>query len=142
MEQKYSVTGAVYRILNPETRGRFTSRKLVLEIEGFKDRKEHICLEFSERNMDALDSVREGDTATVHFELRGRESQSKPGMFFTNLAAWRIEVERNGSGNSSTSAPRNYQQRKDPMASGQRDRGRFPTTGLTGDEPDSDDLPF
>jgi len=97
-QQKFSVTGTIYRVLNPETRGTYTSRKLVLEIPGFKDRTELVCIEFGSRKMDVLDNVREGEQATVHFELTGRESPSNPGRFFTNLSGWRIERNGNGGG--------------------------------------------
>jgi len=69
-----------------------------------------------------LNDVKEGDTVTVHFDIRGREWNEK---YFIDLAAWKIEP---GSGDSGSTSP------ADEQAVPAEDPGQY---GI-----DDEDIPF
>lgn len=90
-QQKYSTSGVLHAILDPETRGTFTSQKAVLEVEGYGNKLEYAVFEFGGKSLEFLGKRRVGDLVTVHWELRGREHKGK---FYSNLSAWKIEGEQ------------------------------------------------
>lgn len=93
-QPSFTITGTVHAILAKEQRGRFDVQRFVLEVEGYKDRKELAVFELFGEKCDRLEAFREGDTAEVTFNISGREHNGK---FYTNLSAWKIvKPERNG----------------------------------------------
>ena len=87
----FSITGIVHKLSASEQKGAkgFTVRELVLEISS-GNFTEYVAFQLTQAKCDLPESlgIKEGDTVTVHFDLRGREWQ---GRFFTNLNAWKLE---------------------------------------------------
>lgn len=89
----FTVTGEVYSIGDlVQVSDKFSKRQLVLwwDDNGYP---QTVAFEVVGRALDYLDSFAVGDTATVAFNLRGREWTSPDGevKFFTTLSVWRIE---------------------------------------------------
>ena len=87
MQANYTASGIIHKILEKEQRGNYTIQKVVLEVEGFKDRKEFPTFEFFGAKSAAPDPFNEGDECEISFNLSGRESG---GRWFSTLSAWKI----------------------------------------------------
>jgi hypothetical protein len=94
MSESLTATGRLHKKGETEqVTDSFRKRELVLEIEDGKY-TQTVPFELLQDRCPELDKFEEGQTVTVHFNLRGREWN---GRFFVNLAAWRIEAEQDGS---------------------------------------------
>ena len=92
----YEATGTVYKVLPTETfDSGFRKRVLVLATDEDGDYPQFVPFEFTQDNTSKLDGVSVGQTATVKFDLRGREWTSKEGVtkFFGSLQAWHVKAE-------------------------------------------------
>ena len=67
----------------------FTKREFVVVVEEGKYPQE-IALECVQDKVSLLDGLKEGQTVTVTFDIRGREYN---GRYFNNLQAWRIKTD-------------------------------------------------
>jgi single-strand DNA-binding protein len=90
----YDLTGKVKLVRDAQTFGNngFTKREFVVVVEDGKYPQE-IALECVQDKVSLLDKVKEGQTVTVTFDIRGREYN---GRYFNNLQAWRIKAEDGG----------------------------------------------
>ncbi len=84
---------------------RFKKREFVLT-DNSSQYPQHISFQLTQDRCNLLDGTQEGDSITVHFNLRGREWTSPQGeiKYFNSLEAWKIE-KGSGSGNSSQGEP-------------------------------------
>lgn len=83
----YETTGIIRVIFPTENRSeKFTSREFVLEIPD-GNYPQLVKFQAVQDRCGMLDQCKEGDTVTVHFDLRGREWNGK---YLTNLNAWKI----------------------------------------------------
>lgn len=86
----YDLTGKVKVIQEPQTfASGFTKREFVVTVEDGKY-PQQIALECVQDKVSLLDGLKEGQTVTVTFDIRGREYN---GRYFNNLQAWRIKAE-------------------------------------------------
>ncbi len=78
---------------------KFKKREFVLT-DNSSQYPQHISFQLTQDKCGLLDGANEGDTMTVHFNIRGREWQSPQGeiKYFNSLEAWKID--RSGSSNS------------------------------------------
>lgn len=78
---------------------KFKKREFVLT-DNSSQYPQHLSFQLTQDRCNLLDGAHEGDTITVHFNLRGREWQSPQGeiKYFNSLEAWKID--RNGASNS------------------------------------------
>ena len=90
---KYETTGIVHLIPPPVTRGKYTSRTLVLATEPGKY-EQFPAFEFGEKAMPALDDLRVGDTVKVEWNLRGRRWDDPKGgtKWFVTLSGWKATL--------------------------------------------------
>ena len=71
---------------------RFKKREFVI-LAGSDEYPEHIKMQLTQDRCALLDGFKEGDTAKVSFNLRGKPYEKNgETMYFTNLDAWRIEA--------------------------------------------------
>ncbi|MBK6989971.1 MAG: DUF3127 domain-containing protein [Bacteroidetes bacterium] len=79
---------------------RFKKREFVLT-DNSSQYPQHISFQLTQDRCGLLDGVKDGETITVHFNLRGREWTSPQGeiKYFNTLEAWKID--RNGSSTTS-----------------------------------------
>lgn len=89
----FSVTGAVEVIGDVrEISDKLRVRSVVVKTNDGKY-DEFIELEARNEKVDEFKGVREGDTITAHFNLKGRKWTNKDGetKYFTTLSVWRVE---------------------------------------------------
>lgn len=81
---------------------KFKKRELVIEYAENPTYPEYIQLEAQQDKCDKLDELRQGDTITVHFNLRGRPWTNKEGVtkYFNTLSVWKFDVNQTVAGNS------------------------------------------
>ncbi|MCU0858837.1 MAG: DUF3127 domain-containing protein [Pontiellaceae bacterium] len=117
----YDLTGKIKLIKEAQVFGTkgFTKREFVVTVEDGKYPQD-IALECVQDKVTILDGLKEGQTVTVTFDLRGREYN---GRYFNNLQAWRIKAGEPG----------------DPVAD--EDRPPIPTDAEAPAELD-DNIPF
>ncbi len=89
MQESYSTTGRIHALPPSEQRGEYTTRQCILEVDGYKDRKEYGVFEFFQKAVPKLDGFRTGETASVQWNLKGRAANN--GKFYTTLSAFRID---------------------------------------------------
>ena len=83
----YETTGVIRAIFPTESRSdKFSRRDFVLEIPD-GNYPQLIKFQAVQELCGLLDNHAEGETVTVHFDLRGREWNGK---YLTNLNAWKI----------------------------------------------------
>ncbi len=84
---------------------RFKKREFVLT-DNSSQYPQHISFQLTQDRCSLLDGTQEGETMTVHFNLRGREWVSPQGetKYFNSLEAWKID-KGVGSNNSSQTEP-------------------------------------
>jgi len=106
-----------------EVSSKFRKREFILTDNSSSQYPQHISFQLTQDKCNLLDSVREGDNITVHFNLRGREWTSPQGeiKYFNTLEAWKIDKQ-------GASAPAESQHQVTSIAD--------PVM------PDKDDLPF
>ncbi len=84
----FSLTGTVAKLLDPQTfASGFTKREFIVQTD--EKYPQSIKLECVKERMTLLDKVREGDSVSVEFRLRGAEYNGK---FFVNLQALGVTV--------------------------------------------------
>ncbi|MGE4490447.1 MAG: DUF3127 domain-containing protein [Kiritimatiellales bacterium] len=90
----YDLTGKIKVIQAPQTfASGFTKREFVVTVEDGKYPQD-ICLECVQDKVQLLDSLKEGQTVTATFDIRGREYN---GRYFNNLQAWKIQAADDGA---------------------------------------------
>ena len=86
-KQNFQITGKVHQIGQPEIKSeKLTIRSLVLECEDGAY-KQYPSFQAKNDRADLLDGYNVGQDVTVHFNITGREWQSK---FFTSLELWKL----------------------------------------------------
>ena len=82
---------------------KFKKRELVLEDTGTYPQT--ICFQLAQDKCDLANPLRVGQTATVHYNLRGKAWTNPQGetKYFNTLDVWKIEA--NVTGNHPTDAP-------------------------------------
>lgn len=95
----YTMTGTIKKIFPTQTfPSGFSKREFVVTSseDRFPQDVKFDCLKEKE---EILQGAKEGDTVTVHFDIRGREYN---GRYFVDLNAWKLEAGEavNGSGNT------------------------------------------
>lgn len=91
---KLEAEGAVYVVNDTQTRGTFTFRTFVLEVDRDSRYPQLVEFQTTRDNIEKLDELGVGDLVRVTFNLRGREWRSQKGeiKFFNTLDAWKIDV--------------------------------------------------
>ncbi len=83
------ITGTIKHVFDTETiSDKFKKRTVVLTTKD-GEYEQHIPVEFVQDYTDKLNDVDEGQEATIHINLRGREWNGK---YFVNVQGWKIEV--------------------------------------------------
>jgi len=91
----FQIDGALHKVFDTEQKSdRFRAREFVIEVQDGQY-PQMVKFQLTQDKCELIDGYNEGDTITVHFDLRGREWQ---GRYFTNLNAWRIENAGDGAG--------------------------------------------
>jgi hypothetical protein len=87
----YELTGKIKLINAAQVLGAkgFTKREFVVTVEDGKYPQD-IALECVQEKVKLLDGLKEGQSVTVTFDIRGREYN---GRYFNNLQAWKIAAE-------------------------------------------------
>lgn len=87
-----TVEGRVKQVFPAETRGTFTFRVLWLVIDEGSQYPQTIEVQFAQAKAALLDNVNEGDTVTVHFNLRGREwTKDNKTSVFNTVSGWKLD---------------------------------------------------
>ena len=92
--EKLQVTGTITKIFElQQISDKFTKQEFILTTPG--EYPQPIKFECTQNRCDQLAHKEEGQTATVHFNLRGREWTNKEGKvsYFVSLQPWKIEAE-------------------------------------------------
>src|SRR4051794_19432028 len=78
-----------------EVSSKFRKREFVITDNSSSQYPQHISFQLTQDKCSLLDSVNEGETITVHFNLRGREWSSPQGeiKYFNTLEAWKIDKQ-------------------------------------------------
>ena len=83
------ITGTIKHVFDTEqVNDKFKKRTVVITTKDGQY-EQHIPIEFVQDNVDKLNDVGEGQEATIHINLRGREWNDK---YFVNVQGWKIEV--------------------------------------------------
>jgi len=94
----FQIEGKLHRVFDTEQKTEtFQAREFVLETPDTQY-PQMLKFQLTQDKCTLIDEFSEGDTLTVHFDLRGREWNEK---FFTNLNAWKLERP----GDTASSAP-------------------------------------
>ena len=86
------VTGEINKIFDTESKtDTFQAREFILEVPG--NYPQLVKFQLVQDRCGIIDNYSEGNTITVHFDLRGRKWTNPDGevKYFTSLNAWRIE---------------------------------------------------
>ncbi len=77
---------------------KFRKREFVLT-DNSSQYPQHISFQCTQDKCSLLDNISEGETVTVHFNLRGREWTSPQGevKYFNTLEAWKIDKGQGGA---------------------------------------------
>ena len=89
------ISGTINKIFDTvQVTEKFCKREFVVET-GDKY-KEFVKFQVIQDRCDLLDNFKEGEPATVYFNLKGKPYTNKDGVtsYFTNLDAWKIESEK------------------------------------------------
>jgi hypothetical protein len=70
----------------------FTKRLCVITFTD-GNYENHLAIDFLKEKCGELDRYQVGQTVTISFNLRSNENKNKPGQWFTNPTAWKIEGE-------------------------------------------------
>jgi hypothetical protein len=113
----YDLTGKIKVIQAAQTLGAkgFTKRDFVVTVDDGKYPQD-IALECVQEKVKLLDGLKEGQTVTVTFDIRGRE--------YNNLQAWRIKADEGA------------------RPAGDDDLGTMPVDAEAPDNLDDSDIPF
>ncbi len=84
----FEVEGTLHKKFDTEKKtDTFQAREFILLLEE-GNYPQYIKFQLTQDRVAVIDSIEEGATIKVYFDLRGREWQGK---YFTNLQAWRVE---------------------------------------------------
>ena len=92
----FELTGKIFEIFptQPKTE-KFKTREFVLEVNteiGERTKTDYVKFQTTNDKCDVLNRYKVGDTATIHFNIRGNKWEKDGKVsYFTNLDAWRIE---------------------------------------------------
>lgn len=90
-----NIKGNVYSVgKTKQISDTFSIRELVLEVKD-GEYVNHFKFEAVNDKVKLLDELSKGDTATVHFNLRGRKFTNKDGEEFVNnsLSIWKVSID-------------------------------------------------
>ena len=92
----FELTGVIYEINDTvQKTEKFKSREFVLKVSkeiGERTITDYVKFQATQDKCDVLNRYKVGDTATIHFNIRGnRWEKAGKVSYFTNLDAWRIE---------------------------------------------------
>ena len=90
----YQITGKIHLIRAEQVVSeKFRKREFVLATSG--NYPQYISFQMTQNNCAQLDSVANGDTVKVNFDVRGREWKAPTGeiKYFNSLEAGRLEKE-------------------------------------------------
>jgi hypothetical protein len=93
------VTGKVKLVKETEVISeKFQKRELILTDDSNADYPQHLCIQFTQKNVDILDGLKPNDEVKVHINLRGREWTSPKGevRYFNTIEGWRVENINSG----------------------------------------------
>lgn len=116
----YTLTGTIKKIFELQTfPSGFSKREFV--VTSTADRfPQDIKFDCLKEKADILNSVKEGDEVTVHFDLGGREYN---GRYFVNVNAWKLEA---GKGSGSAGGPASADEPEDTRDYGADDVDEVP----------------
>lgn len=85
---------------------KFKKREFVLT-DNSSQYPQHCLFQLTQDRTELIEPFNEGDTITVHFNLRGREwtSPQNEVKYFNSLEAWRIEKDDSSSFSAPNSIP-------------------------------------
>lgn len=93
----YEIKGLVRSVSDiKQITEKFAKRELVLEVDPGGKYPQMLQFETSGDRNSLLDSVGEGDTVTIQFDLRGRAKRDGDGAWNT-LSVWKINVDSKGA---------------------------------------------
>jgi hypothetical protein len=92
----FELTGKIFEIYPTQQKTeKFKSREFVLETVkqvGERSITDYVKFQTTNDKCDVLNRYKVGDTATIHFNIRGKKWEKDGKVsYFTNLDAWRIE---------------------------------------------------
>lgn len=88
-----TITGTVYEIsLAEQVSDKLTKRELILEYAENPQYPEYIKFECINQKCDLLNNLREGQSVTIDFNLKGRPWTDKTGKksYFNSLQIWKV----------------------------------------------------
>ena len=92
----YKTTGVIRAIEDEKTRGKYTTRQVVLTTEPGKYEQTPVFEFFGDKALGQIDGLRIGDTVTFWWNLKGREWVDKDTKahkgWFTTLSVWKAEL--------------------------------------------------
>ena len=100
------VTGKVKLVKETEVISeKFQKRELILTDNSNEKYPQHLCIQFTQKNVDILDGLKTNEEIKVHINLRGREWTSPKGevRYFNTIEGWRIENINTGSNDAPAS---------------------------------------
>jgi single-strand DNA-binding protein len=128
------IEGTIVKIFEREAvTATFSKREFVIEVPD-GNYPQMVKFQMTQDRCDVLDRFSEGQTVTVHFNLRGREWQGK---YFNSLDAWKIEANSGAQPNASTGNTTTAQNA--PQNSGNEATGQVAGEG---EQPADENLPF
>jgi hypothetical protein len=100
------LTGKLYDIFEPYTKGSFTKREFVILDESNDKFPQHIKFELVQDKISLIDSFNKGDVIKVYFNVKGREWTNPKGekVYFLSLGAWKIEQAGSSSSGGNSGA--------------------------------------
>ncbi len=93
-QESYTTRGIVHAIPEAKEGGKYPIAFLVLEVDGYKEKKEYPCFEFFGKNADRVDPFKVGDECEITWNLAGSEYK---GRWYPKLSAWKA-LKLNGDG--------------------------------------------
>lgn len=128
----FQVQGKLYKTFDIEKKTEtFQAREFILEISE-SQYPQLIKFQLTQDKCELIDPYQDGETLTVHFDLRGREWNDR---YFTNLNAWKLEK---GEGSGDTSA---YDSSAD-TGGGKQASSKTDSAPKANDLDFDDDIPF
>ena len=105
--------GKIKRILDTVTiSDSFKKREFVLEWAENPTYVQTSTFQLNQKSVDLIDKFKVGDDVKVHWNLKGKEANTKNGLVaFNTLEAWKIESVKGGSDNSNTSKSTSSEQK-------------------------------
>lgn len=103
----FEIEGKLYRIFDEQAVSeKFKKREFVLEVESGQY-PQLIKFQVVQDRVSLLDQYQTGQQVKVHFDITGKEFvKGSETLYFTNLAAWKIESADGAKSAAKSSAPR------------------------------------